>query len=77
MKYIWTYKTPERFDDLVMCGDDEALTGLWFEGSRDDRRYACECERRKTPVFRGTCRGLTFISRGETQALRPRIAWKG
>ena len=36
--YIWKYKTPEGFDDLVMCGDDEALTGLWFEGSRDDVR---------------------------------------
>ena len=34
--YIWKYNTPEGFDDLVMCGDGEALTGLWFEGSRDD-----------------------------------------
>ena len=24
-------KTPEGFDDLVMCGDGEALTGLWFK----------------------------------------------
>ena len=36
MNYICKYKTPGRFDDLVMCGDDEVLTGLWFEGSRDD-----------------------------------------
>ena len=35
MKYIWKYKTPEGFDDLVMSGDGEALTGLWFAGSRD------------------------------------------
>ena len=21
MNYIWKYKTPEGFDDLVMCGD--------------------------------------------------------
>jgi hypothetical protein len=32
MNYIWKYKTPEGFGDLVMCGDGEALTGLWFEG---------------------------------------------
>ena len=38
MNYICKYKTPEGFDDLVMCGDGEALTGLWFEGSRYDRR---------------------------------------
>ena len=36
--YICKYKTPEGFDDLVMCGDGEVLTWLWFEGSRDDRR---------------------------------------
>ena len=46
--YIWKYKTPEGFDDLVMCGDGEALTGLWFEGSRDDRREAGGCEKRET-----------------------------
>ena len=38
MEYICKYKTPEGFDDLVMCGDNEALTGLWIEGSRDDTR---------------------------------------
>ena len=48
MQYICKYKTPEGFDDLVMCGDGEALTGLWFEGSRDDWRNthgesAAEC----------------------------------
>ena len=48
MEYIWEYKTPEGFDDLVMCGDGEALTGLCFEGSRDDWRNARECERRET-----------------------------
>ena len=30
MEYIWKYKTPEGFDDLVMSGDGEALTGLWL-----------------------------------------------
>jgi methylated-DNA-[protein]-cysteine S-methyltransferase len=40
MNFIWKYKTPEGFDDLVMCGDDEALTGLWFAGSRDGWRMA-------------------------------------
>jgi hypothetical protein len=38
MNYICKYKTPEGFDDLVMCGDGEALAVLWFEGSRDERR---------------------------------------
>ena len=38
MNYIYKYKTPDGFDDLVMCGGGEALTGRWFEGSRDDVR---------------------------------------
>ena len=54
--YISKYKTPEGFGDLVMCGDGEALTGLGFEGSRDDMRDARRSERRETPVFRDTCR---------------------
>ena len=52
MEYSWKYKTPEGFDDLVMCGDDEALTELWFEGSRDDWRDTRGCVRRETPAFR-------------------------
>ena len=27
MNYNCKYKTPDGFDDLVMCGDGEALTG--------------------------------------------------
>ena len=34
------YPTPEGFDDLLMCTDGEALTGLWFEGSHDENQYA-------------------------------------
>jgi methylated-DNA-[protein]-cysteine S-methyltransferase len=48
--YIWKYNTPEGFDDLVMCGDGEALTGLWFEGSRDDWRDTRGCKSRETPA---------------------------
>ena len=58
MKYIWKYKTPEGFDDLVMSGDGEALTGLWFACSRDAVRRGEAVELRETPVFRETCRWL-------------------
>ncbi len=72
MKYIWTYKTPEAFDDLLMCGDDEALTGLWFRGSRDDRRSVRGCERRETPVFRDTCRWLDEYFAGRDPGFTPK-----
>ena len=71
MNYICKYKTPGGFDDLVMCGDDEALTGLWFEGSRDGLRYAGVCERRETPVFRDTRRWLDGYFAGRDLGFTP------
>ena len=75
--YIWKYKTPEGFVDLVMCGDGEALTGLWFEGSRDDWRNARECERRETPAFRDTCRWLDEYFAGHDPDFTPNYRIEG
>ncbi len=77
MEYSWKYKTPEGFDDLVMCGDDEALTGLWFEGSRDDRREAGGCEKRETPVFRDTHRWLDEYFAGRDPGFTPNYRIEG
>lgn len=74
---FWRYKTPEGFDDLVMRGDGDALTGLWFEGSRDDRRAARGCERRETPVFRGTCRWLDAYFAGRAPGFTPNYRIEG
>ena len=41
MKCKWRYKTPKGFDDLLVCEEDGVLTGLWFEGSRDERSHSC------------------------------------
>ena len=71
MNYIWKYKTPGGFDDLVMCGDDEALTGLWFEGSRDGLRAISGCERRETPVFRDARRWLDGYFAGRDPVFTP------
>lgn len=74
---ILKYKTPEGFDDLVMCGDDEALTGLWFKGSRDDMRDARRSERRETPVFRDTCRWLDEYFAGHDPGFMPKYRIEG
>ena len=76
-RYIWKYKTPDGFDDLVMCGDDEALTGLWFEGSRDDGRNARVCEWCETPVFRETCRWLDVYFAGRDPGFMPNYRIEG
>ena len=77
MNYICKYKTPEGFDDLVMCGDGEALTGLWFERSRDDWRNTHGCERRETPVFRDTRRWLDEYFAGHDPGFTPNYRIEG
>ena len=81
MEYSRKYKTPEGFDDLVMCGDGGALTGLWFEGSRDDWRDDWRdtrgCERRETPVFRDTCRWLDEYFAGRDPDFTPNYRIEG
>ena len=71
MEYIWKYKTPEGFDDLVMSGDGEALTGLWFAGSRGAVRRGEAVELRETPIFRETCRWLDEYFAGRDPGFTP------
>ena len=33
--YIDYYKTPNKFDDIVLSSDGNVLTGLWFKNSSD------------------------------------------
>ena len=77
MKYIRKYKTPEGFDDLVMCGDGEALTGLWFKGSRDDWRCGEVVKTRDIPVFAETWRWLDEYFSGRDPGFTPNICIEG
>lgn len=36
---IFSYPTPDGFDDLLMSTDGRSLTGLWFAGSRDENKH--------------------------------------
>ena len=77
MKYIRKYKTPEGFDDLVMCGDGEALTGLWFKGSRDDWRCGETFRPHDTPAFAETRRWLDEYFSGRDPDFTPNIRIEG
>jgi methylated-DNA-[protein]-cysteine S-methyltransferase len=77
MEYSRKYKTPEGFDDLVMCGDGEALTGLWFEGSRDDVHEERGCESRETPVFHDARRWLDEYFAGHDPGFTPNYRIEG
>ena len=77
MKCHWTYKTPEGFDDLVMVGYDEALTGLAFKGSRGDWWRGEAGERRETPAFRETRRWLDAYFAGRDPGFTPPFRIEG
>ena len=36
--FVATYRTPEGFDDLVLVSDGEAVTGIYFAGSKSAAR---------------------------------------
>lgn len=74
-EYIWNYKTPEGFDDLWMRGENETLTGLWFDGSRGATSQGAET--RKTPVFRDTARWLDEFFSGRAPSFMPSYRIEG
>lgn len=44
MTYKWMYQTPKGVSNIIMNSDEESLTGLWFEGSRDIKKHEINCE---------------------------------
>ena len=72
----YLYPTPEGFDDLLMSTDGEALTGLWFAGSRDENKHLSGVveTRRATslpPVIHDTCRWLDIYFTGRQPDFTP------
>lgn len=58
MVYKYYYKTPNEFSNMIMNSDGEHLTGLWFEGSRDDSKHTINCEEKELPIFKETRKWL-------------------
>ena len=70
--YCWRYRTPVGFSDIVMTSDGNALTGLYFVGSRK-----VDGEERDLPVFRKTCRWLDVYFSGRQPDFTPAYAIRG
>lgn len=70
--YGWRYQTPEGFDDLLMNSDGKALTGLWFEGSRDSLRHELASEERPLEIFAETSRWLDQYFAGKEPDFTPK-----
>lgn len=71
MNYKWKYETPSGFSDIWMRSDGQVLTGLWFEGSRDQRKHGMVCEERELSIFEETGRWLNVFFSGRQPDFTP------
>ncbi|WP_029319755.1 methylated-DNA--[protein]-cysteine S-methyltransferase [Butyrivibrio sp. AE3004] len=73
MTYIWKYKTPEGFDDMLMNSDGEYLTGLWFEGSDDEKKHKPDADEKRLTIFEMTEKWLDDYFYGKPSPDIPNI----
>ncbi len=73
VKYLFRYNTPEGFDNLLMCADDETLTGLWFEGTQNkDCLIESFSETSLPPALNNTVRWLDIYFSGRQPDFTPK-----
>ena len=77
MKCEWRYRTPKGFDDLLMCEENGVLTGLWFEGSRDEAKHFDDCRRVKSKTLSLVCRWLDEYFTGSSPGWLPPMRLDG
>ena len=73
MEYVWKYKTPVGFDDLLMSSDGEALMGLRFVNSLDEKKYCEETFEKYVPIFKETNDWLDYYFSGHPKEYLPKI----
>lgn len=72
MTYKYTYKTPKQFSNMIMNGDGEYLTGLWFEGSKDTSKHVLDCEEKELPIFKEVSQWLDIYFSGKNPDFTPK-----
>ena len=70
--YKYHYKTPDGFSNMLMNSDGEVLTGLWFEGSKDESKHILDCEEKRLPIFEDTIKWLDIYFTGENPGFLPK-----
>ena len=70
--YIYKYKTPSGFSDMLMSSDGVYLTGLWFCDSRDALKHKFDYVERLLPVFEDTIRWLDIYFSGKIPDFVPK-----
>ncbi|WP_149553833.1 methylated-DNA--[protein]-cysteine S-methyltransferase [Treponema pectinovorum] len=66
------YKTPADFDDILIKTDGEFLTGLFFEGSKDAKKYLETSINKDSSIFLETCRWLDIYFSGKQPNFIPK-----
>ena len=70
--YKYHYKTPDGFSNMLMNSDGEVLTGLWFEGSKDESKNNLNCEEKILPIFEDTMKWLDVYFTGKEPDFLPK-----
>lgn len=76
MTYLAQYHSP--LGDITMCGDDEALTGLWFVGQKHfGATLPNEAEEGRCVVLDQTARWLDQYFEGRNPGVTPLVRFAG
>ena len=63
--YIDYYKTPNKFDDIVLSSDGNVLTGLWFKNSSEKNIHINNYQRKDLEIFKQTKKWLDIYFSGK------------
>ena len=68
--YYQKYKCP--FSNIFLTSDGEYLTGLWFEGSKDELKHKNNLEEKNLPIFDETKKWLDIYFSGKISSFTPK-----
>lgn len=75
-EYSFHFSSP--LGRIILSGQENALTGLWFEGQKHDATLLSQpCEERMTPVFEQAARWLELYFSGQAPGFAPPLAPRG
>ncbi len=74
MTYKYIYKTPNNYNlsNIIISSDGKYLTGLWFEGSKDESKHITSYEEKDLEIFKETGRWLDIYFSGKNPNFTPK-----
>ena len=72
MTYMWRYKTPLGFDDIMLNSDGKYLTGLCFINTNDSKKDDENYLEKNLPIFKETCKWLDVYFSGKVPNFTPK-----